>query len=155
MDEQAIAKYLSEDFAKAIRFYDDGAVSSKRMYRFLSIYVIVISALLTLLIAFAPSEICWRIFTAALSVTIVIATGLLAHLKCHENWLSYRASWDALQREKRLYETGTDAYAKAEDKNSLFVSRVETVLAKEGAEFYARHARGEDQEKKTRKKAGA
>jgi len=147
MDETTIRNYLTADYAKAVKFYDDRASTSKLWYRGLSIYVIAVSASLTVLIAFAPDGLCWRIISASVSATIVVATGLLAHLKCHENWLSYRGSWDALERERRLYETGTGAYKPDTDKGALFVERIEAVLAKEGADFYARHAKGEEQAK--------
>jgi hypothetical protein len=148
MDETAIKQYIAADYGKAVKFYDERASSAKRWYRSLSIYLIVVSAVLTPLIAFAPTGLCWRIISAALSATIVIAAGLLAQLKCHENWLSYRGSWDALERERRFYETGTGDYKSATDKGALFVERVEAILAREGADFYARHAKGEDQAKK-------
>ena len=140
MDESAIKRYLAEDYAKALKFYDDRARSSKTVYRAFSIYLIVASAVLTPLVALAPDQDCWRIITAALSATLVIATGMLAHLKSHENWLSYRASWDALERERRLFETASGPYRSVPDKAALFVERVEVVLTKEGADFFARHA---------------
>ncbi len=143
MDEAAIKKYLAEDFPKAVKFYDDRACSSKRLYRALSIYLIGASAVLTPLVALVPDQEFWRIMTAALSATLVVATGMLAHLKSHENWLSYRASWDALERERRLFETGSGPYHSFPDKASLFVERVEAVLTKEGTDFFARHASGE------------
>ncbi len=143
MDEVAIKKYLAEDYVKACKFYDDRARTSKCAYRILSIYLIVASAVLTPLVAFLPAQECWRITAAVLSTTLVVATGLLAHLKSHENWLSYRASWDALERERRLFESGTGPYRSVPDKASLFVERVEAVLTKEGADFYARHASAE------------
>lgn len=143
MDDAAIKKYLAEDYAKACKFYDDRANTSKRSYRALSIYLIAASAVLTPLVALAPDQQCWRIAAAALSATLAVATGLLAHLKSHENWLSYRASWDALERERRLFETGCGPYRSTSDKGSLFVERVETLLAKEGTDFFARHASAE------------
>ena len=139
MKEAGVRKYLAKDYADALKFYDDRARSSKWMYRACSIYLIVASAILTPLVAFAP-EGGWRIVAAVLSATLVIATGLLAHLKCHENWLSYRASWDALRRERRLFENASGPYRFDPDKPRLFVERVEAVLMKEGSEFFARHA---------------
>jgi hypothetical protein len=143
MDEAAIKKYLAEDYARACKFYDDRANTSKRAYRALSIYLIVASAALTPLVAFAPNQGGWRITAAALSATLVVATGLLAHLKSYENWLSYRASWDALERERRLFETGAGPYRSLPDRGALFVERVEAVLTNEGANFFARHASAE------------
>ena len=143
MDESAINKYLAEDYAKALKFYDDRARLSKWVYRTFSIYLIVASAVLTLLVALDPDHEGWQVIAAAISATLVIATGILAHLKSHENWLSYRASWDALERERRLFETASDAYNSAPDRAALFVERVEAILAKEGADFFARHASAE------------
>ena len=143
MDEAMIKKYLAEDYAKASKFYDNRARSSKRVYRTFSIYLIVASAVLTLLVALAPDPEYWRITAATLSATLAVATGILAHLKSHENWLSYRASWDALERERRLFETGSGPYRSVPDKASLFVERVEAILTKEGTNFFARHTSGE------------
>jgi len=148
MDDCVIKKYLSADFAKATQFYDDRACAAKRWYRGLSVCLIFVSAALTPVVALAPDEPCWRIISTVLSATIVVLTGLLAHLKSHENWLSYRGSWDALEKERRLYETGAGVYKEEADRNSLFVDRVEAILAREGVAFYTRHAKGEDQAKK-------
>jgi hypothetical protein len=147
MDETAIKNYLASDYAKAVKFYDDRANSSKRWYRVLSIYVIVVSAGLTALVAFAPDALCWKILSASVSASIVVATGLLAHLRCHESWLSYRRSWDALERERRFYQTGTGAYKSATDREALLVERVEAILTTEGTDFYARHANGDENAK--------
>jgi len=147
MDETAIKKYLSTDFATAVKFYDDRSKTSKRWYRFLSIYVIVVAAGLTALVSFAPSDQPWRIISAAVSASIVVATGLLSHFKCHETWLSYRSSWDALLRERRFYETGSGEYKKTTDKDTLFVERIEAILARESTDFYARHAKAEGEVK--------
>lgn len=145
MNPEHIQKYIDVDYARAIKFYDDRANSTKLTYRILSIYIITISALLTPLVAFAPDELLWRIVTALLTATIVIATGLLAHLKSHENWLTYRSSWDSLEREKRFFETRSGKYKDAEDPNVLFVEQIETIIAKEGSDFYSRHAvKGKD-----------
>ena len=151
MDDSAIKKYLAGDYAKAVKFYDDRACTAKRWFRSLSIYLIVVAALLTPIVAFAPDNLFWRILAAALSASIVISTALLAYLKCHENWLSYRGSWDSLERERRLFETGTGAYGSAADRGALFVEHVEAILAREGADFYARHAKGEEQPKTSHK----
>jgi len=148
MDDSVIKKYLSEDFVRAIQFYDARACAAKRWYRGLSGCLIAVSAALTPVVALAPAEPHWRLISTILAATIGVLTGLLAHLKSHENWLSYRGSWDALERERRLYETSTGPYKDVADRNGLFVDRVETILAREGADFYARHARGEEQAKK-------
>src|SRR5262245_31058285 len=140
MNETAIKKYLDEDFQQALDFYDRRANRSKKWYRGLSVYLIVVAAALTPTVALTAEQDVWRIVSTILSATIMVATALLSHLKAHENWLSYRGSWDALKRERRLYETGVDVYASTLDKHALFVERVEAVLSREASDFYARHA---------------
>lgn len=144
MDKALIESYLTTDYTRAVKFYDERANSSKLWYRIYSIYVFSASATLTPLIAFAPhDDQKYKIFTSILSTTVVLATSLLAYLKSHENWLSYRSSWDALQRERRLYETGAGAYKSLSDRDTFFVEQIESILAKENAEFYARHTKTE------------
>lgn len=143
MEPEAFNRYLKEDYAKAASFYDRRAKSAKRCYRALAIYLITASALLTVLVSIAPKDTAWRVLGAIVSMSLVVASGLSAHLKCHENWLSYRASWDALERERRLFCTEARDYSVSPDKDALFVERVEAILAREGADFYARHAKGE------------
>ena len=145
MDEEAIEKYLTGDFQKAVDFYDTRAKRSKLWYRVLSIYLIVVAAVLTAVLALSSGQNGWREIALALSASIVVATGLLAHLKCHENWLSYRFSWDALERERRLFETRVAEYESASDPAALFVRRVEAILTTEAEGFYARHAKDDEQ----------
>ena len=148
MDKTALTKYVTDEYPSAVKFYDDRARAAKLQYRILSVFVVAASASLTALVAFSSKDCTWRVISTTVSATIVIATGLLAHLKCHENWLSYRASWDALEREKRLFESGVGEYQSAEDKGALFVEQIEAIRAREGAGFYARHAKGEEPAKK-------
>lgn len=143
MNDAALKKYLDEDYAKTYKFYDDRASKAKLEYRVLSIYLIVGSAVLTPIVALMPDQGRWRIGAAVLSATLVVVTGLMTHLKSHENWLSYRASWDAMERERRFFETATGPYRTVSDKASLFVERVEGVSTNEGMDFFARHAHAE------------
>jgi hypothetical protein len=148
MAEPVTNKFLTEEYPKAVAFYDSGAVKAKRWFRTLSVYLIVVSAALTVLIAMSDTDDPYRWVRAGLSASIGVVTALLSHLKCHENWLSYRASWDALERERRLYEAGAGEYKDIAVKDTLFVERVEAVRTREGADFYSRHTKGEEQARK-------
>ena len=146
MSANPIERYLAEDFEEALKFYDKRAITCKRQYTILSIYLVVASAVLTPIIAFGPQgEVC-RVISSGLSATIVVATGLLAHLKSHENWLSYRGTWDSLTRERRMYEMSAGPYNEADDVERLFVERTEAIRSREATDFYARHAKDTDQE---------
>jgi hypothetical protein len=144
MDTAAIDKYLDGRFTVALEFYDNRAGMYKRWYRRLSVYVLIISAALTAFVALVPPDTIWRVASTALSASIVIATGLLTHYKCHENWLSYRATWDALRREREFYDARVHEYASASHPHALFVERVEVILAREATDFYARHLKSDE-----------
>lgn len=134
-----------------LTFYDKRSASNKRIYRVLSVYVIFASTLMLPLFAFGPPDLGWRILGTLVSASVVTSTSLLAHLKAHENWLSYRAYWDALKREESFFDAGIRDYSK-EEKNLVFVERVESIVAREGAEFYARHERTDQSAKDDAKK---
>ena len=144
MDDNSIKEYIDGRFAKALVYYDKRAGMYKQWYRRLSVYVIAASAALTAFVALVPPEVGWRIASTVLSASIVVATGLIAHYKCHENWLSYRASWDALTREQEFHNARIHEYDSAGDPNALFVQRVEAILTKEAADFYARHLKRDE-----------
>jgi hypothetical protein len=144
VENNSVEQYLGDRLTKALAFYDERAGMYKRWYRRLSSYVIVISAALTAFVALVPPETGWRIASTALSASIVVATGLLAHYKCHENWLSYRATWDALIREREFFTARVKEYKSSEDANALFVERIESILSKEASDFYTRHVKAEE-----------
>lgn len=152
MNDEAFKIYIDGRFADALAFYDNRAKMYKKWYRALSVYVLFVSLGLTPFVSFAGSEEKWRIWAALFSASIAAATGLLAFYKCQENWLSYRASWDALKREREFHNAGINDYKSAADRNALFVERVELILTREGTDFYARHLKSDDQVKPPTKK---
>jgi hypothetical protein len=142
--EDRFAKYLKNEYPAAAKFYDDRAVGAKRWYRFLSIYLITMSAALTVVTGLSFAGEFWKVAVPIASATIGIAAALLAHFKFHENWLSYRATWDALERERRYFEAGTEKYYGQSNPGDIFVSQVEAIRAQEADDFYARHRKTDE-----------
>ena len=60
MDETVIKKYVENDFTKALTYYDDRAKKSKHGSRILSVYLILVSAGLTLIVTLGPKTDLWR-----------------------------------------------------------------------------------------------
>jgi hypothetical protein len=110
MTQTKLDDYLRKEYPKAVTFYDTRAVSSKRYYRAFSVYLLLSSATLTVVTGVAPEGHFWKLIVPIISATIGVAASMLAHFKFHENWLSYRATWDALERERRLFEAGIPPY---------------------------------------------
>lgn len=148
MSDQEFQEYLNTRYQDLLSFYDRRSVQNKRGFRALSLFVIVTSGLLAPLIGTGVLA-DRRMIGALLSASIVVASAMLAHFQFNENWLSYRATWDALQREPHLRNARIGDYEDAVDRNSLFVKRVEAISAREGGDWLKRHKATDD------KKVGA
>ena len=68
------------------------------------------------------------VFTA---VVVAILTGALRAFKYHENWINYRNICETLRKEIHLYDGDVGEYASTNDKESLFVERVESLISRE------------------------
>ncbi len=136
MTDDEFQAYLANRHSQMVQFYDERAGQNKLGYRVLSVYVILISLGLAATLPFVPQDCALlRWLFSILLASIAGASGLLAHFQFHENWLRYRSTWDALQREPHLRTARVGDYAAAPDRNSLFVQRVEALVSAEGAEW--------------------
>ncbi len=71
---------------------------------------------------------------AIASVTSAVVAILAANLKTfnyRQKWLSYRTTCETLVKEQYVYEAAIGDYRTTEDKEALFVERVESVIARE------------------------
>jgi hypothetical protein len=143
MSADELNTYVDGRFSELLNYYDKRAVSAKWGYTICSVYVLVVSVAIAPIQAMslgAKSSDVGKIIVAILSPTVALIAGLAAHFKFHENWLSFRATWDALQRELALFKAGAGDYRSISDANARFVERVEALAANEGKDFYSRHA---------------
>ncbi len=143
-DEEFIA-YRDGRYQRAMQYYDDRAKTNQKAHRFCSNYVLIVSVAITPILTvniFAKEKA--TIIAALLAPTVAIVSGIAANYKFYENWLSYRATWDALQHELHWRDARTYEYKDAPDRNSLFVDRVEQLISKEGSEWLSRHIRKDE-----------
>jgi len=112
--------------------------------RVCSLFIIGMSGILAPLIG-AGALLKHEMLGAFMSASVVIATAITSHFQFNENWLGYRRTWDALKREPFLRDACVGDYANTTDRNLLFVQRVEAVASDEGAEWYGRHLRQQEQ----------
>ncbi len=145
MNDQEFGEYRDGRYAQAVGFYDRRARQNKFWYALLSTYVVVASASVSVLTQVDGGGLKTAVTVLATSVTIGAA--VLGLFQFQQNWLSYRATWDALQREPHLRTAGLGEYSDATDRNALFVERVEGLLARESAEWLARHSHRKDEGK--------
>jgi len=142
MTDDEFKQYLETRYKQLLDYYDKRAVKNKVGYRVCSLFIIIVSGLLAPLIGTGSLSL-HKMAGALISASIVVVSAILAHFQFNENWLSFRATWDALQREPHLRNAGIGEYQSAIDRNSLFVSRVEAFTSREGSEWLGRHSRKE------------
>jgi hypothetical protein len=136
MNEEDFNKYQGERYGKTIRWYDVHARHSFQAYSFLQWSLIILSALTPVLILIEDSN---KWFAVAIAVLVAISSSALKTFKFQENWVRYRSCWHAMTREKAFYEAGIQGYGKVDDKEALFVERVESLVEREANEFVAMH----------------
>jgi Protein of unknown function (DUF4231) len=140
MTSEEFDLYCGGRYKEALRYYDRRAVRNQRCYHFCAAYILIVSIAITpvLLSDFAGK---WGVVLAAIFMpTVAVVAGLSDHFRFHENWLSSRAAWDALQHELQLCKAGVGPYKASPDAYPQFVERVEEIIAREGSEWLARHA---------------
>ncbi len=79
--------------------------------------------------AFMRGAMYW--ITMIVSVVVSIMAGALKTFKYQENWASTRAVCEMINREKFLYEASVGDYADKNQRDGLFVERIEGLLARE------------------------
>jgi hypothetical protein len=68
---------------------------------------------------------------------LVAGEGLLQLARYHENWLSYRATLEALKHEKFLFLALAGPYASAVNAMQLLAERIEAIVSQENSSWVA------------------
>ncbi len=133
MDQKEFSDYMSDRYEGQIVWYDNKAGINRQMYRWLQGVILVFAGITPVLIEVTPSLLIFGIFHWATLTAAVVAilTAALKIFKFQENWISYRTTCDALQKEKYFYAAEADAYRNSDDRDVLFVERVENLIAQE------------------------
>jgi hypothetical protein len=139
MTDAELEDYKKTRLAGLLDFYNRRSLSSKRWHRACSIYAIVVTALLSPLIATGVLE-GYRTLGGIAAASVVAVTSIMANFKFQENWLSYRRTWDALSREVVRHAAHISPYNEEESRNALLVEHLELLTAAEGESWAIRHA---------------
>ncbi len=145
MTDEEFSVYRDGRYQSIMAYYDDRAVKNQKAHRFCSNYVLIVSVAITpiLTVGLFNKETA-MIIAALLAPTVAIVSGIASNYKFHENWLSYRATWDALQHELHWHDARIHEYKDAADRHALFVDRVEHLIAQEGSEWLDCHIRKDE-----------
>lgn len=114
-------------------WYSAKAKGCRRYHILFRIFVIVISATLTIL---ASVEFNGKNLTIAImSSAIVVVTSISELMKFREKWTEYRTTSELIKAEKVLFETNTDPYSKADGSFNLYVQNHELIKKSENQKW--------------------
>lgn len=129
------SEYLAKRVDDQINWYDVKSLWNQTWFKRLRIAEIVAAALIPFLTAIpAPPGWDMKYIIAGLGVLITVVAGVLALFQFQERWTEYRATCEALKKERFLFLTKSDPYV-AGDGFSMFVQKVETLLSKENTNW--------------------
>ena len=78
-----------------------------------------------------------------MAALVAISTAALKTFKYQENWISYRTTAETLKKEIHFYEATIQGYENVEDKEALFVERVESLISRENTFWLMSHEKKE------------
>ena len=145
MDADAFAEYLKNRYEDQITWYSDRASLNKRLYQCFQWGVIILSATVPVLVASIPKSAEW--ITITVSIGLAIGTAALKTFKFQENWINYRTVSETLKKEKHFLDARLDDYANSDDREALFVERVESLISRENSLWIMTHQQSDDEEK--------
>jgi uncharacterized protein DUF4231 len=146
MDKTAFDDYLGKRYYEQVKYYSDVSKKNKRLYSKFQWALIIVSTLSTILAALIPAfskDDYLKNFP--LHYVLVITTGLVTILtsslktfQYQELWVNYRSTLEQLKPEIYYYNFDVGDYGKpGQDKETLFVTRIEQILNKEHVEWPA------------------
>ena len=139
MNEQQFRNYLETRYEKQMQWYDRKAERSHRTYLVFQWAALLLSASAPVLIVVGDGATKW--LAVAVAILVAVATGALKVFKYQENWTDYRTTCEMLRKEFHFYEAGLRGYEAADDREALFVDRVEGLISREHSLWSARYQR--------------
>jgi len=139
MGSDKFEKYMTERYDDQRRWIDRKAVGLKKTYTCYQTWVIILASVTTVFSAVGGLTgtigVVGSWAATVISALVTVFSSILATFKHKETWLNYRVAAEALKREKYFYQLEVGDYSGAQDKEKLFVQRVEAILAMENAEW--------------------
>jgi Protein of unknown function (DUF4231) len=122
-----------ERLESQITWYDKNAGSNQQWYKWLKVLQIVLAAAIPASAAAGAGA----AVAGVMGGLIVTAEGTQQLFQFQPNWTNYRATCEALKREKFLFLAGAGDYTGRPDAEQLLAMRVETLVSNETANWSA------------------
>ncbi len=146
MNEQTFKDYRKNRYETQIAWYDTKAIWNHRAYRVFQWTAIILSALTPICIILGTGWIKW--LAVGIAVIVAISTAALKGFKYQENWIGFRTTCETLKKEIHFYDADIQGYDGVDDKEALFVERVETLISRENTLWVTTHEKEEHIKKK-------
>ncbi|MBS1744707.1 MAG: DUF4231 domain-containing protein [Bacteroidetes bacterium] len=144
MDQHAFEEYVETRYKKQMEYYAKASGENHKKYKLFQWILIVLSALTPVLAAMNGKKIGddktihLDLVVIIVSAIVAILTTALKTFNYQEQWVSYRSTYEKLKPEIYYYDFNAGPYTVENiDKESLFVTRVETMLDKEHTQWTA------------------
>ncbi|MYA09511.1 MAG: DUF4231 domain-containing protein [Holophagales bacterium] len=134
MTSSAFQQYLEDRYQNQVRWYRASAARSKRWHRRYQVGIVALSAVVTVTVALGlngGSGTPWHVVSLTTSALVTVLATLQRTLRFHENWVEYRTTAEALQKEHYYHQFLCGEYGTAESPNQLFVERVEELISEQ------------------------
>lgn len=141
MDKDQFNSYLESRYRKETDWYDKKAIWHHKIYQIFQWTAIILSVFTPVLILVGDGLVRW--FAVAIAVLVAISTAALKTFKYQENWINYRTTCETLKKEYYFYEAGIQGYEGVEDKEALFIQRVESLISRENTLWVVTHEKEE------------
>jgi hypothetical protein len=129
--EEYISKRLDEQY----EWLSKKSSTNQRWYRRLRAAEICLASSVPVLAAYAMSSESAQLGAAVAGALTAIVAGSMGLWKHQELWVQYRATAEALQREKMIYLTRTPPYDNPDEAFATLVNRVESLLGADTASW--------------------
>jgi len=114
-------------------WYSSKSSQNKNRFQGLKMVTIISAALIPVIVTSLNTY--GSQIAAGLGVLIAIIEGLQQLMQYHGNWISYRATAEALTHEQFLYLAKAGPYIAAEHPQSMLAERVESLITQEGGKW--------------------
>jgi hypothetical protein len=134
--------YFQERLESEIRWHSERARKNKNRFHLVQISILVASALIPIINVASFGDAPTRLASSVVGGAIVVATGISQLGKYQENWILYRTTSEMLKKEKYFFLNHAGEYSNLtdEERNTLLVERVESIISSETSKYFLIHS---------------
>jgi hypothetical protein len=149
LDKDTFEEYLENRYRDQVTWYDKKSVFNEKCFRRIQWGTIILSAVtpVSIAITFGTSNDYAKWIPIITSFLVAVFASSQKAFKFEENWINYRTTCETLKKEIHLYEAGVGEYSTTEDREALFVQRVEGLISRENTLWLVTSQRSENRRK--------